>query len=244
MSVITRASGHILTVTIERPDAMNAINFDVMNGLEEALDRAEQDDDLRLFMLTGSGSSFIAGGDLKEFHGIRDAEGARRMSERMLAILERVENLECWTLAAVNGPAYGGGWETLISFDFAVAKASARFGFTQGKFYLPPGWGGLTRLSRCVGKKTADYWLASQKIVSAEEALRAGLIQDVYPDDEYDGKLEKLMQRLVLNDRSFIGYMKKNHRKKITEELEPFSRFWESDEHIKRVEEFLRKEKK
>lgn len=243
MSVLTRVSGHTLTATIQRPDAMNAINFEVMNGMEEALDRAEQDKTLRLFMLTGSGSSFIAGGDLKEFHGIRDAEGARRMSERMLTILERIESLECWTLAAVNGPAYGGGWETLISFDFAVARESASFGFTQGKFYLPPGWGGLTRLSRIVGKKTADYWLASQKIVSTEEALRAGLIQDVFPDDEYDGKLEKLVQRLVLNDRSFIGYMKKNHRKKITEELEPFSRFWESDEHIKRVEEFLRREK-
>ncbi|PWN08216.1 enoyl-CoA hydratase/isomerase family protein [Rhodohalobacter mucosus] len=244
MPVSIRTSGHVLTAAIQRPDAMNAINFDVMNGLEEALEMAEQDESLRLFMLTGSGNSFIAGGDLKEFHGIRDAEGARKMSERMLAILERIEQLECWTLAAVNGPAYGGGWETLISFDFAVARESASFGFTQGKFYLPPGWGGLTRLNRIVGKKTADYWLASQKIISAEEALRAGLIQDVFPDDEYDGKLEKLMQKLVLNDRTFIDYMKKNHRKKITEELEPFSRFWESEEHIRRVEEFLRRGKK
>lgn len=239
MSVLTRASEHTLTVTIQRPDAMNAINFDVMEGLEDALDLAESDNALRLFMLTGSGGSFIAGGDLKEFHGIRDAEGARRMSERMLGILERIENLECWTLAAVNGPAYGGGWETLLCFDFAVAKASARIGFTQGKFYLPPGWGGLTRLSRIVGKKTADYWLASQKVISAGEALRAGLIQDVFEDHEYERKLERLMQKLVLNDRAFIDYMKKNHRKKITEELEPFSRFWESEEHMKRVEEFL-----
>jgi enoyl-CoA hydratase/carnithine racemase len=244
MPVTTRKADNMLTVIIDRPDAMNAINFDVMEGLEEALSLAEQDKELRLFVLTGSGSSFIAGGDLKEFHGIRDAEGARRMSERMLAILERIEQLGCWTLAAVNGPAYGGGWETLISFDFAVAKESAAFGFTQGKFYLPPGWGGLTRLSQCVGKKTADYWLASQKILSADEAFRAGLIQDVYEDQEYDRKLESLLQKLVLNDRPFIDYMKKNHRKKITEELEPFSRFWESEEHIRRVEEFLRSKEK
>lgn len=243
MSVQTLKNLHTLTVTIDRPDAMNAINFEVMDGLESALDEAERDPELRLFLLTGAGKSFISGGDLKEFHGISDADGARKMSARMLSILERIEQLSCWTLAAVNGPAYGGGWETLLSFDFTVAKASATFGFTQGKFYLPPGWGGLTRLSRCVGKKTADYWLASQKVVNTNEALRFGLIQDVFPDDEFDQKLEKLMNKLVLNDRAFIEYMKKNHRKKITDELEPFSRFWESGEHIRRVEEFLRRDK-
>ncbi|MDX1590810.1 MAG: enoyl-CoA hydratase/isomerase family protein [Balneolaceae bacterium] len=243
MPVRTSKAGNTLTVTIDRPKAMNAINFGVMEGLEKALNMAEQDQELRLFVLTGSGNSFIAGGDLKEFHGIQDAEGARKMSGRMLTILERIEQLECWTLAAVNGPAYGGGWETLLSFDFCVAKESARFGFVQGRFYLPPGWGGLTRLSQTVGKKRADYWLASQKILSAEEAHRAGLIQDVFDDEEYEEKLEKLIRKLTLNDRTFIEYMKRNHREKITEELEPFSRFWESEEHIRRVEDFLKRKK-
>jgi enoyl-CoA hydratase len=239
MSVRIQSGKYAISVTIDRPAVMNAINFNVMDGLEAALNQAEKDRELRLFILTGSGNSFISGGDLKEFHGITDAEGARAMSERMLSILSRIERLPCWTLAAVNGPAYGGGWETAICFDFAVAKASATFGFTQGKFYLPPGWGGLTRLSRCVGKKTADYWLASQKKVSSEEALRSGLIQEVFEDEEYELKLKNLSEKLVLNDRLFIEYMKKNHREKITEELEPFSRFWESEEHIRRVEEFL-----
>jgi len=227
------------TATIDRPEAMNAINFEVMDRLESILDDVEQDDELRLFILTGKDNRFISGGDLKEFHSIDDAEGARKMSSRMLKILERFEHLKCWTLAAVNGHAYGGGWETMLSFDFRIAKASARFGFTQGMFYLPPGWGGLTRLSEVVGKSTADYWLASQKVVNSDEALHSGLIQDIFSDDEYDEKLSALAHKLTLNDRAFIEYLKQNQHRNITDELEPFTQFWESEEHISRVTDFL-----
>jgi enoyl-CoA hydratase/carnithine racemase len=229
------------TATIDRPEAMNAINFEVMDRLESILDEVEQDDELRLFILTGKDNRFISGGDLKEFHSIDDAEGARKMSSRMLTILERIEQLKCWTLAAVNGHAYGGGWETMLSFDFRIAKASARFGFTQGMFYLPPGWGGLTRLSEIVGKSTADYWLATQKVINSEEALRTGLIQDIFTDDEYDEKLSVLARKLTLNDRTFIEYLKKNQHRNITDELEPFTQFWESEEHLSRVTDFLKR---
>jgi len=165
------------------------------------------------------------------------------MSKRMLSILERIENLPCWTLAAVNGHAYGGGWETMLSFDFRVAKSSAKFGFTQGKFYLPPGWGGLTRLSDTVGRELADYWLASQKVINSSEALRSGLIQDLFPDETYEEQLLKLIQKLTLNDRSFIDYIKGDKQRDITKELKPFSEFWESREHIDRVQTFLNRRK-
>lgn len=227
------------TATIDRPEAMNAINFEVMDRLESILSDMETDKELRLFILTGKENRFISGGDLKEFHTIEDADGAREMSSRMLAILERIEHLRCWTLAAVNGHAYGGGWETMLSFDFRIAISSARFGFTQGKFYLPPGWGGLTRLSKVVGKSVADYWLASQKVIDAERALQTGLVQDVFHHNEYEEKLNGLINRLTLNDRAFIEYLKKKQHRNITGELEPFTQFWESSEHISRVTEFL-----
>jgi len=234
---------YILKAVIDRPEAMNAINFEVMDRLESLLDEAEKDDQLRLFMLTGTENRFISGGDLREFHQIESAEGARQMSKRMLSILERIENLPCWTLAAVNGHAYGGGWETMLSFDFRVAKSSAKFGFTQGKFYLPPGWGGLTRLSDTVGRELADYWLASQKVINSSEALRSGLIQDLFPDETYEEQLLKLIQKLTLNDRSFIDYIKGDKQRDITKELKPFSEFWESREHIDRVQTFLNRRK-
>lgn len=239
MPVSFKKDSYVAKATIDRPDAMNAINFDVMERLEAILTDLEQDPSVRLFVLTGSDDRFISGGDLKEFHSITDAEGARDMSIRMLNILERIENLKCWTLAAINGHTYGGGWETILSCDFRVAKASAKFGFTQGKFYLPPGWGGLTRLSEVIGENLADYWLASHKVVNSKTALQAGLIQDLFADSEYELELEKLIQRLTLNDRTYIEYMKKRGKRKITDELEPFTRFWESEEHASRVSSFL-----
>ncbi len=231
------------TATIDRPEAMNAINFEVMDRLESILTEIEEDDQLRLFVLTGKENRFISGGDLKEFHSIDNAEGAKEMSTRMLSILERIENLKCWTLAAVNGHAYGGGWETMLSFDFRIAISTARFGFTQGKFYLPPGWGGLTRLGDVVGKNVADYWLASQKVINADRALETGLIQDLFPEVDYKTRLDDLINKLTLNDRTFIEYLKKDQHRNIKDELEPFSRFWESAEHMKRVEEFFKRKK-
>jgi len=223
---------------------MNAINFDVMSQLESFLDELEDDNELRLFVLTGSSNSFISGGDLREFHQIKDAEGAKEMTRRMISILKRIEHLPCWTLAAVNGPAYGGGWETMLSFDFRIAISSATIGFTQGKFYLPPGWGGITKLTEVVGRNQALYWLASQKVIDAKTALQSGLIQNVFEEDHYEENLAYLKKSLIKNDRKFIEYIKRKDLQKSEDEIEPFSTFWESDEHLKRVDEFLtRKEK-
>lgn len=220
---------------------MNAINFDVMEQLESLLNDLENDHELRLFVLTGSENSFISGGDLKEFHQIKDAEGAKQMTRRMIAILERIEHLPCWTLAAVNGPAYGGGWEVLLSFDFRVAVTSATIGFTQGKFYLPPGWGGISKLKKIVGRNQALYWLASQKIVNAKTALQSGLIQEVFDENDYDEKLTKIKKSLIKNDRKFIEYVKRKDLQTSNDEIEPFSTFWESEEHMKRVDSFLKR---
>lgn len=243
MSLIIQKETFITEAAINRPEAMNAINFEVMDKLESLLDELEKDDELRLFVLTGSDNSFISGGDLREFHQIKDAEGAKEMTRRMIAILERIEQLPCWTLAAINGPAYGGGWETILAFDFRIAISTASFGFTQGKFYLPPGWGGISKLTEIVGRNQALYWLASQKVIDAPRALETGLIQDVFDSNEYEEKLTRLKKALILNDRTFIEYIKRRDLHKSENEIEPFSAFWESVEHLKRVDEFWKRKK-
>jgi enoyl-CoA hydratase/carnithine racemase len=243
MSLIIKREPCITEAAINRPEVMNAINFDVMDQLESLLDELENDEKLRLFVLTGTNNSFISGGDLREFHQIKDAEGAKEMTRRMISILERIENLPCWTLAAINGPAYGGGWETILSFDFRIARATATIGFTQGKFYLPPGWGGITKLTEIVGRNRALYWLASQKVIDARTALQSGLVQDVFEKNEYDNKLARLEASLIKNDRKFIEYVKRKDLRNSQDEIEPFSTFWESEEHLRRVEEFLTRKK-
>jgi len=239
MSLNIQKTPLITTAAIDRPEARNAINFDVMEKLENLLSEIENDPKLRLFILTGNGDSFISGGDLREFHQIKDAAGAKSMTRRMMSIMKRIENLSCWTLAALNGHTYGGGWELSLAFDFRVAASSAKIGFTQGKFYLPPGWGGITNLTRSVGRNQARYWLASQKVVTAAEAKKAGFLQDIFEDEQYSSRLEDLKRSLILNDRAFIEYVKNRDLQSPKDEINPFSRFWESEEHLKRVDDFL-----
>tara|TARA_R100001143_G_scaffold63588_2_gene72817 strand:- start:74428 stop:75162 length:735 start_codon:yes stop_codon:yes gene_type:complete len=244
MSILTiHKESFITTATIRRPDAMNAVNFELMDRLEALLDQLEKDDEIRLFVLTGSEGSFISGGDLREFHQIKDAEGAKSMTLRMLQLLNRIKNLPFWTLAALNGDAYGGGWEMMLSFDFRVARDDVNIGFTQGKFYLPPAWGGITNLIEVAGREQALYWLASNRVISSGEALTHGLIQDVFQSDQFDKKLEELKKELIRNDRTFIDYLKRKDPKSPSDEIDPFSHFWESDEHLKRVDRFLNRKK-
>lgn len=240
-------NNHIYQATINRPEAHNAINFDVMDKLEALLDELEQNSTSRCFILSGSGAkTFIAGGDLREFHTIKKAEEAKPMARRMLSILKRIEQLPCWTIAAINGAAFGGGCEMMLAFDFRMAAPRATFGFTQGKFYLPPGWGGLTRLVEKVGRSTALLWLAEAKIIDAQTAFQHRLIDHITETNDWKDEVWERAQALTKNDRPFIKNLKEGAMRitkarwdAIEAELDSFAKFWESDLHEKRVEKFL-----
>jgi len=238
-----------LWAAINRPDSRNALNFAVMDALENTVDRLESDESIRVFVLSGTGSHFISGGDLREFHTIKTAEEAKPMAKRMLSLFKRIEQLPCWTIACINGAAYGGGWETMLAFDFRIASEEAVFGFTQGKFYLPPGWGGLTRLVEKTSRSTALEWLAEAAVIDAETALSHNLINRISKDDELIGTTWKWAEQLSHNDRDFINTLKQGalrfseaRWKAIHEELDDFAKFWEDGRHHKRVEKFLNRD--
>ncbi len=240
---------HKITVTIQRPEAMNAINFDVMEQLELLLDRIEEEETIRALILTGAGEeAFVSGGDLKEFHGIKLAEDAKKMGRRMGTILKRIEKLPCWTIAAINGAAYGGGWEMMLAFDFRIASKHATFSFSQGKFYLPPGWGGLTRLVEKVGRSTALRWLAETAKIDADTALSHKLIDKISESSHLDEEAVSWAGQISKNNRAFIKVLKqgalafsKSRWKAIEAELKPFGKFWEDEQHEQRVEKFLKR---
>lgn len=225
----------------------NAINFEVMAGLETMLQKIEANEEIHIFILTGTGQhTFISGGDLREFHTLKTAEEAKKMAKRMLSILARIEKLPCWTIASVNGAAYGGGWETMLAFDFIIADPDASFGFTQGKFHLPPGWGGLTRLVERVGRSTALQWLGETATVDATEAQSLGLINRLSQPGQLETDTLDWAQKLAQSNRAFIKNLKegalqfsKGRWKAIEAELGSFGQFWENDEHQKRVKKFL-----
>lgn len=244
MPLRIQESDYVITAIINRPQAMNAINFELMYRLEELVDQLSDNPESRLFILTGSNNSFISGGDLREFHQLKTAVDAKQMTRRMLNLLDKIRQLPFWTLAAMNGATYGGGWEIAAAFDFRVAKQGIKIGFTQGKFYLPPGWGGVASLTRLVPKHKALYWLASQSVLSSDEALEAGFINELLNAETYDEDLRALVKKLTLNDRPFIEYLKNSADfENQTQEIEPFSTFWESKEHQDRVQEFLDRKK-
>ncbi|HBX66937.1 MAG TPA: enoyl-CoA hydratase/isomerase family protein, partial [Balneolaceae bacterium] len=128
-----RVSEHILWATINRPKARNAVDFDVIEKLEELVTPVEREDDIRVLILSGAGDqSFVAGGDLKKFHTIKSKDKAVEMSKRMHDLFNRIERLPCWTVACINGDAYGGGIELMLAFDFRISAPKVKFGFTQG----------------------------------------------------------------------------------------------------------------
>ena len=239
-----------LWASIDRPKSRNAINFALMDALEETLDKLESDDSIRTFVLSGTGKHFISGGDLREFHTIKTAEEAKPMAKRMHSLYKRIEKLPCWTIACVNGAAYGGGWETMLAFDFRIASEEAVFGFTQGKFYLPPGWGGLTRLVERVGRSTALKWLAEAAVVDSQTALSHHLIDKVSSKDQLRDNTWAWAEELSHNDRDFIQTLKQGalelteaRWKAINEELDDFAKFWEDERHQDRVEKFLNRKR-
>lgn len=244
-----KISEHILWAKIDRPDARNAINFQVIDQLESIVDELEQEDsEIRVFIFSGTGTkSFIAGGDLKEFHSITEENDAIKMSHRMQDLLNRIEQLPCWTLAFINGDAYGGGIEMMLAFDFILSASHSKFGFTQGRFYLTPGWGGLTRLIEKVGRSKALEWQAKAEVKKASDLIKENFLNDIIEEDN----VIDWTKDLIHNDRNFIRTLKNSatdispsRLQKMRDEVEPFAKLWVHNNHTSRVERFMNKKLK
>lgn len=245
-----RETNSILIAGINRSEALNAVDFEVMEELEKTLSRIETTGPWHAFILQGEGGQYFAsGGDLKKFAGLKSRKDGLLMARRMEAILERIEKLTCWTIAAVNGDAYGGGCEILLAFDFIVSSEKSRFGFTQRRFNLPPGWGGLTRLVERVGRSTALEWLGGSVVVDASKAFQKGLLNHTFPVENFDRHMLDWAGQLADMDPDLIRSLKEgcryalNHDRMISikEEQERFGDFWAGDRHHRLVSSFLNK---
>lgn len=178
-------SPHVALITLNRPDALNAISFEMTGALSAAVDRAAADPDLRALILTGAGPrAFCAGGDLYELAGRTSEADGLEVSFRMTDVLRRLEMLPVPTLASVNGLARGGGAEIALACDLRYLAENASIGFTQIRLAVTPGWGGGQRLLRTVGYARALEWLLAGRVLTAEYALAAGLVQRVLPAAE------------------------------------------------------------
>ena len=162
-------NGSIGIATINRPEALNALNSTVISELEQVITEVEQDTELRAFIITGEGRSFVAGADIGEQYPM-DLDGGRRWGQRGSALMRRIEKLEFPTIAAVNGFALGGGCELAMSCDIILASEKAKFGQPEVGLGITPGFSGTQRLPRRVGIAKAKELIFSGKMIRADEA--------------------------------------------------------------------------
>ncbi|MCZ2460610.1 MAG: enoyl-CoA hydratase/isomerase family protein [Chitinophagales bacterium] len=183
-SLLTQLENGILTITINRPDKLNALNKTVMSELNEAVDEIYKNDDIRSAVITGAGNkAFVAGADISEFSGLSAEEGMA-LSEKGQILFFKIEDCPKPIIAAVNGFALGGGCELAMSCHFRIASENAKFGQPEVNLGLIPGYGGTQRLTQLIGKGRAIEMLITANMIDAHTALQYGLVNYVVPPDE------------------------------------------------------------
>jgi enoyl-CoA hydratase len=205
-TLLTDLSNHILTVTIHRPDKLNAINRDVMNELEEVVNEIIDNNEIRSAILTGSGpKAFVAGADISEFLGLSQEEG-QAMSAKGHGIFWRIEHSPKPIVAAVNGFALGGGCELAMACHFRLSSPNAKFGQPEVNLGLIPGYGGTQRLPQLIGRARALELMLTGALIDAEEALRLGLVNYVVPQEELLAKTREILG--IIGDKAPIAIAK------------------------------------
>ena len=199
MSYVTsQQEGSILTLTLNRPEALNALNEQVLDDLSAALDAVNQDS-VRCIVFTGAGhKAFAAGADIAAMANMTP-EKAAAFSRRGNDVFRRIEAFPLPTVAAVNGYALGGGCELAMACDIRLCSENAVFGQPEVTLGITPGFGGTQRLMRLVGMGKAKELIFSARTVKAGEALEMGLVNAVYPPEELLSAAKELAERIARN---------------------------------------------
>jgi enoyl-CoA hydratase len=183
----------IYTITINRPDKLNALNKDVFTDLNKALDEIESNAEIKSVIITGAGpKAFVAGADISEFGGL-NKEQAMALAKRGQDIFARIENSGKPIVAAVNGFALGGGCELAMACHFRIASENAKFGQPEVNLGLIPGYGGSQRLVQLVGKGRAIELLITANMIDANTALQHGLVNYVTTTEELLNKTRAVL---------------------------------------------------
>jgi enoyl-CoA hydratase len=184
MSVDVRRDGAVVVVTIDRPDAMNALDVATLTRLRELLLELREDEDARALVLTGAGDrAFVAGADIKYMSGL-DVDAAKAWGDLGQNVAQLLETSPAPVVAAINGFALGGGCEFALACDLRYASSTAKLGQPEINLGIVPGWGGTQRLARVCGVGVAKDLILTGRSVDATEALRIGLVDAVFEPGE------------------------------------------------------------
>ena len=240
---------YVATVIINRPEALNAMNKDLVAELQQAVEECVENGDVGVIVITGSGDkAFVAGADIKSMQkmtGRESLEFSREGQEMTMVI----ENSPKPVIAAINGFALGGGCEIALACDMRIASENAKFSQPEVVLGIIPGWGGTQRLSRLIGKGRAIEMITTGEMIDAKEALRIGLVNHVVPLSELMEKVNSLTKSIMKNGPAAVGAALKCIHKGFDEplengldiELNVFAELFETDEQREGTTAFVEK---
>lgn len=196
--ILYEQNGNVATITINREKALNALNSQVLDELNATLDAVDLAT-VRCLVITGAGSkSFVAGADIGEMSSLTKAEG-EAFGKKGNDVFRKIETFPIPVIAAVNGFALGGGCEISMSCDIRICSDNAVFGQPEVGLGITPGFGGTQRLARLVGPGMAKQMIYTARNIKADEALRIGLVNAVYTQEELMGAAEKMAAGIAKN---------------------------------------------
>jgi enoyl-CoA hydratase len=243
-------TGGVALITINRPMALNALNSEFFTEFNDLLDNIGKDDTLRVMVITGEGKAFVAGADIAEMADM-NFDQACSFSRTGQKTFLRLEKMEIPVIAAVNGFALGGGCELALACDIRIASSAAKFGQPEVSLGLIPGYAGTQRLSRLAGMGNALWLILAGEMITADEALRIGLVQKVFPPETLMEEVMKMAAKMASNGSNAIRKAKEIIRKGRETSLqdgsnlesEAFSRLFDYPSTKEGMKAFLEKRK-
>ena len=192
-TLLTNLENGVYTITVNRPEKLNALNKDVFNELDNAMDEVQQNEEIKTVILTGAGpKAFVAGADITEFAGL-DQAAAMALAKKGQDVFFKIERSKKPVVAAVNGFALGGGCELAMACHFRLCSDNAKFGQPEVNLGLIPGYGGTQRLTQLVGRAKSLEMQMTGGIINAPEALQWGLVNYITSPEELLAKTKEIM---------------------------------------------------
>lgn len=237
----------IATVTINRPDKLNALNDEVLNELADVFKEIQVEESIKAIIVTGAGEkAFVAGADIKELRDL-DKRSGRMASQKGQQIFQLIEDSRKPVIAAVNGYALGGGAELAMACHLRIAGENAAFGLPEVGLGIIPGYGGTQRLTRLVGRARALEMILTGKQVKADEAKRVGLVNDVVDGDPAEAAADlvgKILKNGPLAIRKAIqAVYHADHQSGYQVEADLFGQLCETEDFMEGTSAFLEKRK-
>ncbi len=205
-NILVSQNGHIQTITINRPNQLNALNKQTISELNYALSAANEDAGTGVVILTGSGEkAFVAGADIKEFADFSIEKGRELAAEGQQLLFSFIENMTTPVIAAVNGFALGGGLELAMASHIRIASSTAKMGLPEVSLGVIPGYGGTQRLAQLVGRGKANEMIFTAGMITADEAKSWGLVNHVCEPAELIDLANELAAKILKNSGTAIA---------------------------------------